>query len=170
MPGYYILHPAILQQSLATLFPYLDTLRDHLVRSGTASPFSGAAKGLTAPTLRERKPKKPKKGKLQQQQQQQQPQQQQHRYPRWSPTGPMAFAATPPAPTLPDVTPYVAEIQRLNEAMAAMASSPGYGTHYGMLVPPTPRPTRTWRPLADNANTIAGSMGGTTPPMEANAM
>ncbi len=50
----------------------------------------------------------------------------------------MAFAATPPAPTLPDVAPYVAEIQRLNEAMASMASSPGYGAHYGMLVPPTP--------------------------------
>jgi hypothetical protein len=132
MPGYYILHPAILQQSLATLFPYLDTLRDHLVRSDTASPFSGAAKGSTAPTLRERKPRKSKKGKQQQQQQQQQ----QNRYPRWSPTGPKAFAATPPAPTLPDVTSYVAEIQRLNEAMAAMASSSGNGTHYGMPVPP----------------------------------
>ena len=64
MPGYYILHPAILQQSLATLFPYLETLRDHLVRSDTASPFSGAAKGPTATTLRERKPKKSKKVKV----------------------------------------------------------------------------------------------------------
>jgi hypothetical protein len=63
LPGYYILHPAILQQSLATLFPYLDKLRDHLVQSDTASPFSGAAKGSTAPTLRERKPRKSKKGK-----------------------------------------------------------------------------------------------------------
>ncbi len=35
MPGHYILHPAILQQSLATLFPYLETLRDHLIRSDT---------------------------------------------------------------------------------------------------------------------------------------
>ena len=128
MPGYYILHPAILQQSLATLFPFLETLRDHLVRSDTASPFSGAAKGPTA-APRERRPRKSKKGKQQQQQ---------HRYPRWGPTGPMAFAATPLAPTLPDVAPYVAEIQRLTEAMAAMASSPGYGAHYGMLVPPTP--------------------------------
>ena len=32
----------------------------------------------------------------------------------------------------------VAEIQRLNEAMAAMGSSSGYGTQYGMLPPPTP--------------------------------
>ena len=79
----------------------------------------------------------------------------------------MAFAATPLAPTLPDVAPYVAEIQRLTEAMAAMASSPGYGAHYGML---PPRLTRTWRPPAGPANTIAGSMGGTTPTMETNAM
>jgi hypothetical protein len=133
MPGYYILHPAILQQSMATLFPYLETLRDHLVRSDTSSPFSGAARGPTAPAPRDRRPRKPKnKGKQQQQQQQ-------HRYPRWGPTGPTAFAATPPAPTLPDVAPYVAEIQRLNEAMASMASSPGNGAHYGMLVPPTPQ-------------------------------
>ena len=42
-------------------------------------------------------------------------------------TGQMAFAATPPATTITDVSQYVAEIQRLNEAMAAMGSSPGYG-------------------------------------------
>ena len=82
----------------------------------------------------------------------------------------MAFAATPLAPTLPDVAPYVAEIQRLTEAMVAMASSPGYGAHYGMLVPLPPQLTRTWHPPPDHANTIAGSMGGTTPTMETNAM
>ena len=68
MPGYYLTYPVILQQSLATLFPYLETLRDHLVRSDTASPFSGAA------TQRNRRPLKNRKGK--QQQQQQKPQQQ----------------------------------------------------------------------------------------------
>jgi hypothetical protein len=39
IPGYYVTYPAILQQSLATLFPYLETLKDHLIRSDTASPF-----------------------------------------------------------------------------------------------------------------------------------
>jgi hypothetical protein len=50
----------------------------------------------------------------------------------------MAFAAAPPANTITDVSQYVAEIQRLNEAMAAMVSSPGYDAQYGMLVPPAP--------------------------------
>ncbi len=110
------MYPAILQQSLATLFPYLETLRDHFIRSDTASPFSGAA------AQRERRPRIPKTKKGEQPQQQQQ-----HRCPRWGPTGPMAFAAAPPAITITDVSQYVAEIRRLNEAMAAMGSSPGYG-------------------------------------------
>jgi hypothetical protein len=104
MPGYYVMYPAILQQSL----------RDHLIRSDTASPFSGAA------AQRERRPRIPKTKKSKQPQQQQE--QQQHRYPRWSPTGPMAFADAPPATTITDVSQCVAEIQRLNEAMAAMRS------------------------------------------------
>jgi hypothetical protein len=40
MPGYYAQFPAILQQILATLFPYLEKMRDHLVRSDPTSPFS----------------------------------------------------------------------------------------------------------------------------------
>ena len=136
MPGYYVTYPVILQQSLATLFPYLETLRDHLVRSDTASPFSGAA------TQRNRRPMKGKqqqqKQRLPQQQKQQQPQQQhQHRYPKWSPTGPVAFTAATTADLARNPAD-VAEIQRLNEAMAAMGSSSGYGTQYGMLPPPTP--------------------------------
>jgi hypothetical protein len=47
LPGYYLLYPAILQQSLATLFPYPEKLRDHLVRGDPASPFSGSARGGT---------------------------------------------------------------------------------------------------------------------------
>ena len=134
MPGYYLLYPAILQQSIANLFPYLEKLRDHLVRSDTASPFSGAA------TQRNRRPKKGKQQQQQpqQQQRQQQPQQQhQHRYPKWSPTGPVAFTAATTADLARNPAD-VAEIQRLNEAMAAMGSSSGYGTQYGMLPPPTP--------------------------------
>jgi hypothetical protein len=45
MPGYYLQFPSILQQSLATLFPYLEKSRDHLLRGNPASPFSGSAKG-----------------------------------------------------------------------------------------------------------------------------
>ncbi len=161
MPVYYVMYPVILQQSLATLFPYLETLRDHLIRSDTASPFSGAA-------ARERRPCIPKTKKDKQPQQQQQ----QHRFPRWSPTGPVVFAAAPPSTTITDVTQYVAEIQRLHEAMAAMGGSPGYGAQFGMRAgsPLPPRLTRTCCPPVDPANTIAGSMGRTTPTMEANAM
>ena len=134
MPGYYLLYPAILQQSIANLFPYLEKLRDHLVSSDTASQFSGAA------TQRNRRPKKGKQQQQQpqQQQHQHQPQQQhQHRYPKWSPTGPVAFTAATTADLARNPAD-VAEIQRLNEAMAAMGSSYGYGTQYGMLPPPTP--------------------------------
>jgi hypothetical protein len=35
MAGYYTQYPAILQQSLATLFPFLENLKDHL----TLFPF-----------------------------------------------------------------------------------------------------------------------------------
>ena len=145
MPGYYVTYPVILQQSLATLFPYLETLRDHLVRSDTASPFSGAA------TQRNRRPMKGKqqqqKQRQPQQQKQQQPQQQhQHRYPKWSPTGPVAFTAATTADLARNPAD-VAEIQRLNEAMAAMGSSSGYGTQYGMLPPPTP-PANAYMPSA----------------------
>ncbi len=51
--SYYAQYPALAlaQQSLATLFPYLENLRDHLIRIDPASPFSGAAMGPT-PTAR----------------------------------------------------------------------------------------------------------------------
>ena len=110
---------------MATLFPYLETLRDHLVRSDTASPFSGAA------TQRNRRPLKNRKGKQQQQQQkpqqqQQQQQPQQNRYPKWGPNGPVAFNAAPPAPTIADVTPYVVvEIQRRAFRYAGSPHPPG---------------------------------------------
>ncbi len=47
MPGYYLQYPPIWNQSLATLFPYLVKLHDHLIRGDPASPFSGSAKGGT---------------------------------------------------------------------------------------------------------------------------
>jgi hypothetical protein len=49
---YYAQYPALTHQSLAILFPYLENLRDHLIRIDPASPFSGAAKGPTTPASR----------------------------------------------------------------------------------------------------------------------
>ncbi len=45
MTTYYGQYLAILQQSLATLFPFLEKMRDPLAKTDPASPFSGAAKG-----------------------------------------------------------------------------------------------------------------------------
>jgi hypothetical protein len=49
---YYAQYPALAQQSLATLFTYLENLWDHLIRIDPASPFSSAAKGLAPPASR----------------------------------------------------------------------------------------------------------------------
>ena len=53
MAGYYTQYPAVLQQSLATLLPYLENLKDHLTRGDPSSPFSGAAKALKTPRNRQ---------------------------------------------------------------------------------------------------------------------
>ena len=53
MAGYYTRYPAILQQSLATLLPYLENLKYHLTRGDPSSPFSGAAKALRTPRNRQ---------------------------------------------------------------------------------------------------------------------
>jgi hypothetical protein len=45
MMGYYSRYPAIAQQNLATLFPFLDGIKDNLTKTDPASPFSGATKG-----------------------------------------------------------------------------------------------------------------------------
>jgi hypothetical protein len=54
MAGYYTQYLAILQQSLATLFPFLENLKDHLTRGDPSSPFSGAAKALQLVVTRNR--------------------------------------------------------------------------------------------------------------------
>ncbi len=56
MAGYYTTYPAILQQSLATLFPYLENLKDHLTRGDPSSPFLGAAKVVQKQAPRSRQP------------------------------------------------------------------------------------------------------------------
>jgi hypothetical protein len=45
MTTYDAQYPAILQQSLDTLFPFLENMRDYLAKTHPAYPFSGAAKG-----------------------------------------------------------------------------------------------------------------------------
>jgi hypothetical protein len=65
MAGYYTQYPAI---RLATLFPYLENLKDHLTRGDPSSPFSGAAKTVQKLAPRNRQPRsRPNKTNKQQQ-------------------------------------------------------------------------------------------------------
>ncbi len=87
MPVYYTQYPAILQQSIDTLFPYLEQIRDHLIRGDPTSPFSGSA-ARTAPANDKRK-KQHYKGKRQPEHQTPQPPPQHYRQgTRWGPRGP----------------------------------------------------------------------------------
>ena len=40
---YYSAHPAIITQSLATLFPHLENMKDYILKSDPGTPFSGSA-------------------------------------------------------------------------------------------------------------------------------
>jgi hypothetical protein len=74
MAGYYTqYYPAILQQSLATLFSFLENLKDHLTRGAPSSPFSGAAKALQRPATRNRQPRSRPNNNNNRTKQQQQP-------------------------------------------------------------------------------------------------
>ena len=101
---YYTTHPLIVNQSVTTLFPYLETMKDHLLKSDPNTPFSGSAQGLTRKQRRERanqlKPKGNVGGGNQTNQRTNQ------RTPRWSPHGP-TYSQPPrhpqpsPPPTMP---------------------------------------------------------------------
>jgi hypothetical protein len=69
MAGYYTQYPAILQQSLATLFSFLENLKDHLTRGDPSSPFSGAAKTVQRSATRNRQPRSRPNNHTKQQQQ-----------------------------------------------------------------------------------------------------
>ena len=141
MAGYYTAYPAILQQSLATLFPYLEKLADHLTRGDPSSPFSGAVKALKTP--RNRQPRS-----------RNQPNQPKHHQPakapapyrpsmpnppttqrqpsqRWGPQGPLALQASSSGPEQ-------AEIARLQAVIASMAGSPVQHAYAGMPSPSDP--------------------------------
>jgi hypothetical protein len=102
MPGYSAQFPAILQQSLATLFPYLEKMRDHLVQSNSTSPFSGAAKGNQVRAPKAKKAQRPPRTHAKKDKPSQHPSPAPS--PRWSPNGPVAYAAVsvPPTYDIPD--------------------------------------------------------------------
>ena len=137
---YYSAYPAIINQSLATLFPHLENMKDYLLKSDPGTPFSGSAQhgGLTRKQRRDRANQLKTKGN--------QPKtnpanpRTQARTPRWSPHGPTLLATTPaptPAPTT-DYAPYVAEIQRLQAMLTAQAHTPYPAAQFGMPVPYQP--------------------------------
>jgi hypothetical protein len=68
MMGYYSRYPAIAQQNLSTLFPFLDDMKDHLTKTDPASPFSGAAGGSAQTPARRPGKKQTKRDKKQEQQ------------------------------------------------------------------------------------------------------
>ena len=148
LPGYYLQCPAILQQSLATIFPYLEKLRDHLIRSDPASPFSGSARGGN-PANGSSKGKNKKGNKPKQQQPQRQPSiyplylppPQRTQRARWSPQGPVAFSASSDiVNTPPDYPTHISEMQEIRAMLAAMTTSPMQGLYNGMPVPPDQHP------------------------------
>ena len=91
MTTYYAQYPAVLQQDLATLFPFLEKMRDHLAKTDPASPFSGAAKGPAHQPKTRTTKGYPRKG--QQQKQDQLTPSQPTNYQRWGPNGPVILAA-----------------------------------------------------------------------------
>jgi hypothetical protein len=115
---YYAQYPALSQQSLVTLFPYLENLRDHLIRIDPVSPFSGAAKGSTPTAPRTKdgaKRKKKQQGK------------------KWSPKGVINSATgSNPAPDPRDaqLSANAAQIE-----VALMTAAPAYDHHFDMSDP-----------------------------------
>ena len=132
MAGYYTQYPAILRQSLATLFPYLENLKDHLTRGDPSSPFSGAAKAIKPP--RNRQPRsRPNNNNNRTKQPANAPAPYRpsitntstnHRQ-RWGPQGQIALQASSSGP---DQT----EIARLQAVIANMTGSPGQHAYAGM--------------------------------------
>jgi hypothetical protein len=59
---YYAQHPAIAQQSVVTLFPFLEQMKDHLLRNEPDTPFSGAAHGNNKQQNQQNRRKKGPKG------------------------------------------------------------------------------------------------------------
>jgi len=132
---YYSAYPAIANQSLATLFPHLENMKDYLLKADPNTPFSGSAQH------KQQKQRRGNKQKGTKQTNQANPRSQANqRTPRWSPHGPTLLAATPaPTPTnTTDYAPYIVEIQRLQAMLAAQGQRPYPDAQFGMPVPPQP--------------------------------
>jgi hypothetical protein len=131
---YYSAHPAIIDQSLATLFHHLENMKDYLLKSDPGTTFAGSTQhGGTKGKGRNNSNKGKKQPACTNPRTQ-------ARTPRWSPHGPTLLAATP-APTLApttDYAPYVAEIQRLQAMLTTQAQSLYPDAQFGMPVPSHP--------------------------------
>jgi hypothetical protein len=171
MPGYYVQFPAtsIRQQSLATLFPYLEkcgitwsgpTPKVNQVRAPKAKK---AQRPPRTHAKRDKPPQHPNPAPS----------------PRWGPNGPVTHAAVFAPPPTYDISDNVmfllAENFRLNAATATMGDtmggSPNWDAHSGTPVPPPPPPPLTPTSLLTTGHTssTAGSMGLTTPTMDVTA-
>ncbi len=140
MMGYYSKYPAIAQQNLATLFPFLEDMKDHLTKTNSASPFSGAARvPVQTPA---RRPGKKQTQRDKKQGQQQHPQS--SRTTRWGLTGAVNSAAH----TTTHVDPRDAKLAALEAQVAAMMAAPAYGGNFGM---PVYHPAHTHATLASSA-------------------
>ena len=136
MAGYYTAYPAILQQSLATLLPYLENLKDHLTRGDPSSPFSGAAKAAQKLAPRNRQPRSRPNNTNKQQQPANAPapyrpstntSTRTHHRPKWGPNGQIALQAQASSSN-PDQI----EIARLQAVIANMTGGPGQHAYNGM--------------------------------------
>jgi hypothetical protein len=95
---YYSACPAIVSQSLATLFPHLKNMKDYLLKSDPGNLFFGSAQHSRTKQQQQRRGNKPKD--IEQTHQANPRSQANQRTPRWSPHDPTLFAATPaPTPT-----------------------------------------------------------------------
>jgi hypothetical protein len=92
---YYSAYPAIINQSLATLFPHLENMKDYLLKSDPGTHFSGSAQHGGTRSQRRNRNKGNTKGSKQTAQVNPRTQ---ARTPRWSPHGPILLAATPHPP------------------------------------------------------------------------
>ena len=157
MAGYYTQYPAILQQSLATLFPYLENLKDHLTRGDTSSPFSGAAKAAQKLALRNRQPRSRPNKTNKQQQPANVPAPNRPRMPntgtnqrqRWGPHGQIALQASSSEPDQDEIARLQAVIANLTcgpgqHAYAGMPSAPNPYSHVSLLSSARPRPFYCW--------------------------
>jgi len=133
---FYARYPAIADQTMGTLFPFLREQRPYLLSQAQASPFSGSATPALAPASPGNKKGKNNGGRNQNRRDRRR---QYGNGPSWGPNGPTALAAGSSSSAIP--TPEHAgalnEITRLQTMLAGlMSNSTGYGAYKELPVPP----------------------------------